>query len=337
MSDRRHLLAAAVAALAMPCGAAHAASVSTTGARDTVVACAPSRPAVTPHDTVTLRAFGDPPLGSAHAVTWRVSGGRLLGKGRTVRWILADAGVGRFTADATVKRGQQVIGRCSAEVALTPPGNVMGSLLPAGVFLVSGVREEPGYGAYTYLLLGAPAPDAARRARHRAAIARYLQVAQDIASYDAQLPRARLNVNYLPVDAPLTWTRDSTLADSVLAHYQYATARTLLASLDGARLGGPYLVTVPAPLSTTAPVPGRLIVHDLSRITSDALVPAWVDAFLAQSTQQRWSDAGAWAQFPLRLRTAIGAVALGIPSVKAAMKDWAGWLEGWSSVSKPSG
>ncbi len=251
-----------------------------------------------------------------------------------MRWILADAGVGRFTAEASVMRGQRLVGRCSAEVALTPPRSDMGSLLPAGVFLVSGASEEPGYGAYTYLLLGAPAPDAPRKARHRAAIARYLQVAQDIALYDARLPRARLNVNYLPVDTPLKWSRDASLADSVLAHYQYATSQTLLASLDGTHLGGPYLVTVPAPLSTNTPVKGRIIFHDLSRITSEALVPVWVDAFLAQSTQQRWSDANAWSQFPLRLRTAIGSVALGIPSVKAAMKDWAGWLESWSSVSK---
>jgi hypothetical protein len=259
-----------------------------------------------------------------------------VGTGATVRWILADAGLGRFTAQASVMRGQRVVGSCSADVALTPPRNDLGGLLPAGVFLATGAREEQGYGAYTYLLLGAPAADAAHRARHRAAIARYLQVAQDIASYDAGVSRARLNVNYLPVDIPLKWSRDMSLADSVLVHYQYATAQTLLSSLDGSHLGGPYLITVPSPLSTTTPVQGKIIVHDLSRITSDALVPVWVDQFLAQSTQLQWSDTGAWTQFPLRLRTAIGAVALGIPQVKAAMKDWSGWLDSWSSVSKDS-
>lgn len=304
---------------------------------DTIVTCAPSRPSISPRDTVTLRVFGDPPLVRANTVKWTVSAGRVVGSGARVRWILSNAGIGRFTAQATVMRGKRTVGTCWADVAVVPPGNDMGGLLPAGVFLQGGASEQAGYGAYTYLLIGAPAPDSARKARHRAAIARYLQVAQDIASYDARLPRERLNVNYLPVDAPLTWSRDASLADSVLAHYQYATAQTLLSALDGTHFNGPYLVTVPAPLSTTKPVAGRIIVHDLSRITSDALVPVWVDAFLAQSTQQRWSDAGAWSQFPLRLRTAIGAVALGIPSVKTAMKDWAGWLDSWSSVSKGGG
>lgn len=304
---------------------------------DTTVTCAPSRPAITPMDTVILRAYGDPPLGGAHTVKWTVSAGRVVGRGATVRWILADAGLGRFTANAVVTRGSRVVGSCSAEVVQVPPGNDMGGLLPAGVFLPSGASEETGYGAYTYLLLASPPQDSARKARYRAAIARYLQAAQDIASYDARLARTRLNVNYLPVDAPLKWSRDASLPDSVLAHYQYATALTLLSSLDGAHDRGPYLVTVPAPLSGTKPVPGRMIVHDLSRIPVEALVPAWVDAFLAQSTQQRWGDPGVWNQFPLRLRTAIGAVALGIPSVKAAMKDWSGWLESWSSVSKGGG
>ncbi|MEO8620044.1 MAG: hypothetical protein ABI625_03190 [bacterium] len=332
MSDVSRLILAAVA-LSTPVGGAHATPALRTRV-DTLVSCAPSRPAVTPQDTVILRVFGDPPLGRGNTVKWSVSAGRIVGSGAAVRWILSDAGLGRFTARASVLRGQKVVGSCSAEVALTPPRNDMGGLLPAGVFLVTGAHEEQGYGAYTYLLLGAPAADAAHKARHRAAIARYLQVAQDIASYDAGVSRARLNVNYLPVDMQLKWSRDPALADSVLAHYQYATAQTLLSSLEGAHLGGPYLVTVPAPLSSTTPAAGKLIVHDLSRITSDALVPVWVDAFLAQSTQLRWSEPGAWTQFPLRLRTAIGAVALGIPQVKAAMKDWSGWLDSWSSVSK---
>lgn len=303
-------------------------------AADTVITCAPSRPAVTPNDTVVLRAFGDPAFGTARTVRWHVSAGRVLGRGPTVRWVLSDAGVGRFTAEARVMRGSRMVGGCAVEVALVPPSSDMGGLLPAGAFLVSGTSEAPGYGAYTYLLLGAPPPDSARRARYRSAIARYAQVAQDIASYDAKLAHTRISMNYLPIDAPMTWRSGPSLADSVLAHYQYATAQTLLSQFDGTHLGGPYLVTVQAPLSTTKPVAGRVIFHDLSRITSDALVPAWVDAFLTQSTQLKWNEPGAWQRFPLQLRTAIGAVALGIPQVKAAMKDWSGWLDSWSSVSK---
>ena len=329
--SRKHQLVVIAMALAASSAAAHAVSIVPA---DTIITCAPSRPALTPHDTVTLRVFGDPPLGKSASVTWRVSAGRVQGSGPTVRWLLSDAGVGRYTADVRVKRGPKLVGSCSLEVALTPPGNNMGGLLPAGVFLASGANETPGYGAYTYLLLGGPPQDATRKARYRAAIARYLQLAPDIASYDARVPKPRLNVNYLPVDTTMTWSRDSALADSVLAHYQYAMAQTLLASFDGAHLGGPYLITVPAPLSVAKPVQGHVIFHDLSRITSDALVPAWVDAFLTQSTQQRWSDPDAWQSFPLRLRTAIGAVALGISPVRAAMKDWAGWLESWSSVTK---
>jgi hypothetical protein len=301
---------------------------------DTIVACAPSRPALSPSDTVTLRLFADPPIDRRGTVSWRVTAGRLLGTGPTVRWVLRDAGVGRYTAEARVLRGGRVVGGCSAEVVLTPPRDDLGGLLPAGVFLVSGgAREDPGYGAYTYLLIGAPPVDTARAARYRAAIVRFLQVAPDIASYDVRVPRARLNVNYLPVDVPLEWRRTPSLADSVLAHYQYATALTLLSSLDGSYQGGPYLVTVPAPLSTTKPDTSRLIVHNLGTIPSD-LVAAWVDTYVAQAVQQRWSEPGAWERFPLVLRTAIGSVALGIPPVKAAMKDWSGWLASWSSNAK---
>jgi hypothetical protein len=330
MTDSRLVILAALA-LAAPVRVVHGSPITSV---DTIVACAPSRPAATPDDTVTLRVFRDPALDKSLSVTWKVSAGRVLGSGPTVRWLLSEAPVGRLTAQASVLRGKRVVGGCSLEIALTPPANDLGGLLPVGVFLVTGASEEPGYGAYTYLLLGAPPQDSARKARYRAAIARYLQVAQDIATYDARLPKARLNVNYLPVDAPLKWSRDPALADSVLAHYQYAMAQTLLASFDGTHLGGPYLVTVAAPLFTTAPVKGRAIFHDLATVPVPALVPAWVDAFLTQSTQLRWDDPSAWERFPLQLRTAIGAVALGIPQVKAAMKDWSGWLASWSSVTK---
>jgi hypothetical protein len=314
-------------------------------AADTIVACAPSRMSATPSDTVTLNVYVDPPPGASSrtTTTWRVTGGRVLDRalgdsanGSTVHWLLSDAGVGRFTAEARVARGGAVVGTCSVSVVLTPPTDNMGSLPSAGVFLANGAREADGYGAYSYLLFGAP-PSAERKARYRAAIARVLAVAQDIASYDGQLPHARLSVNYLPVDAPLSWAKagkDTTFADSVLAHYQYATAQTLLGWFDGPHLDGPYLVTVPAPLSANKPLKEQMIFQDLSRVTSDQLVPAWVDAFLAQSKQQQWGDPTAWQRFPLALRTAIGSVALGIPSVKAAMKDWAGWLESWSSVAK---
>jgi hypothetical protein len=312
-------------------------------AADTVVACAPSRISATPSDTVILRVYADPPLTASTTTTWRVTAGRLLDaappdstNGATARWLLSDAGVGRFTAEARVARGDALVGTCSLSVVLTPPTDNMGSLPSAGVFLVNGAKEAEGYGAYSYLLFGAP-PSPERKPRYRAAIARVLAAAPDIASYDAQLPHARLSVNYLPVDVPLNWAnaaKDTTFADSVLAHYQYATAPTLLGWIDGPHLDGPYLVTVPAPLSTTKPVKEQMIFQDLSRITSDQLVAPWVDAFLAQSKQLQWCDPSALQRFPLVLRTAIGSVALGIPSVKAAMKDWSGWLESWSSVAK---
>lgn len=323
-----------------PARAAVATSVARPSAarRDTIVACAPSRPAIAPGDTVTLRVFADPPFDTSDVTTWRVSAGHTVRAGRDVRWILSDAGIGRHTADARVVRRGTLVGICSVTVVLTPPGDAMASLPSAGVFLVNGTREKEGYGAYSYLLFGAP-PSPARRARYRAAVARFLAVAQDIASYDAQLPRARLSVNYLPLDKAMRWGRgasDPAFADSVLAHYQYATAQTLLGWFDGAHLDGPYLVTVPVPLSTTKPVSGKVIFHDLSRVTSDQLVPAWVDEFLAQSKQQQWSDPSAWTRFPLLVRTAIGSVAMGIPQVKSAMKDWSGWLDSWSSIAKPA-
>ncbi len=116
-----------------------------------------------------------------------------------------------------------------------PPARETGSAL-----LVAGGREAEGYGLYSYLLLGAP-PDSGARERYLKAIEAFWAVVPDIAALEQYVPRAELNVAYVPVKSAPGAT---VAAGWVLDSYDFARARSLLRYVPGAHCDGPYLLSV---------------------------------------------------------------------------------------------
>ncbi len=187
-------------------------------------------------------------------------------------------------------------------------------------FLLPDRQEDPGYGLYSYLLLGAK-PDTATKARFAAVLVRYLLLEESSAargyctnalnvtylplneSPPADIWEARLSV--LTVDNPL----DSSPLEWVFEHYDYTRAAFLLAKVpgDSAHVVGPYLVSHTLPLGRVARLESEYLWQDLSAV-EPRLAGAWMKAFKRQAAKRHYWRSTLGETWALELRNAIASV-----------------------------
>jgi hypothetical protein len=186
--------------------------------------------------------------------------------------------------------------------------------------LGAGGQESEGYGLYSYLLLGAP-PGAGTRERYLKAIEAFWAVVPQIAALERYVPRAELNVAYVPVrSAP----GPSVSAEWILDNYDHARARSLLRYLPGSHRDGPYLVSALRSLGGGAPASGQHLFQDLSGVPPH-LAASWVKEFLNQAAQERFWDERSGAKLALKLRVTVGVLGEGLPEVRKALDGWISW------------
>jgi hypothetical protein len=288
------------------------------------LACSAERPTIARGGQVRLRAWAGPPAGERVLYTWEVPVGRLDGEGAQPRWDLADLRPGTYAAVVRAAATGAASAECVVRVTVRVDAGARGELPreTGAAFLVPDRAERPGYGLYSYLLLGAPPTDATRE-RYSRAIESFLEMMPEIGRLEAHLPRQALNVAYLPVDqdpdampvAP-RWA---------LAHYDYARARSLLRVLPGSLRAGPYIVSTLTPLSGDATAPGPRLFQDLSHVPPH-LVSTWVLEFLNQAAQERFWEESSGRTLALRMRLAVGILGTGLPEVRRALDTWIAWL-----------
>ena len=314
MTELALLAAALLATLPSPTQAASALPASVA---DSALVCVASRPSASPLDTVHLRVLADSGTG-ARRYRWTATGGEIVAGDSAARWILERAGLGLYTATATVE-GAAPAARCSVRIVVVPPRGHMGGTLRARAYLAPGQAEERGYAVYSYLLLGAR-PDSASRGRFLRAIEEFVRLSEDIDAFHLaqRQERGTFNMSYVPMTRAVRQPHP----DSVLKYYDYAAAQSLLRKLPGRTGAGPYLVSVPrTPLSRLDSLPSRSIVQDLGT-APDAVVAPWVRHFLDLATQERFEGDASMQRFVLSLRTAIGVAALGLSEVTGSLVKW---------------
>jgi hypothetical protein len=203
-----------------------------------------------------------------------------------------------------------------------PPPAPMPTASPAPTYgysagralLVRGQPQQPGFGLYSYMLLGAP-PDDEAQARFLAFINSYLQLIPDVKGLEGSLKPAALNITYMPVD---TAPPDNFDAAWVLQHYDYGQARALLAGIPGTSGRGPFIISALKPLDGSEGMPRPNLFEDLSGKPA-SVVQFWVNQFLIQTTQQQFWQASTLKKVALNLRTAIAYAAEGFPMVQKAL------------------
>lgn len=205
----------------------------------------------------------------------------------------------------------------------------LGSLLPrvtGTAPLLSGQKEESGYGLYSYALLS-HAPQESEMQRYRAFLTALLELptAKDVERY---VVKARINITYLPMTSSSPEWNDLATAervDYVLAHYDYARGAAILASLPGSKGPGPLITSVLKPISFDSS-PHPVLVQDLSR-AQPPLMADYVKQFVDQAAQDHFWEAKTLAAFSLSLRNALETAAIGFGLSQDAVQKWVHYLK----------
>jgi hypothetical protein len=290
-----------------------------------LVACRPDVPTVEPGGTTVLRVWAAGATENRSTYDWSAPVGRITGRGRQVRWELAGLRPGTYAAAVKVRDASGEVTECVLRVTVRPDAGPRGdSPAPAretgAALLQPADRETEGYGLYSYLLLGAP-PSPEARERYQKAVEAFWTLLPEIVALEKYVPRAQLNVAYVPVTAA-PGARPS--AQWILEHYDHPRARSLLRHLPGPHRDGPYLVSALAPLGGGPPAGGRYLFQDLSSVPPH-LAAAWVKEFLNQAAQERFWDERTGARLALRLRLVVGILGEGLPEVRRALDGWISW------------
>jgi hypothetical protein len=285
--------------------------------------CSAESPTVPLGGVVVLKAWARASAGSALRYSWTATAGRIEGRGAEARWSLAELRPGTFAASVTAAQGASVSPECIVRVTVRRDARGRGLSRETGRFLLqAGQPETAGYGLYSYLLLGAP-PSEASRERYLKSIEAYLGLVPDVMSLEEYVPRAELNVFYLPVRGtppqPVT-------AAWALESYDYARSRSLLRVLSGAHRDGPYILAALKPLGGAAGgAAGPYLVQDLSSVPPH-LAASWVREFLNQAAQERFWEEKKGAQLAQRMRATVGIMGAGLPEVKKSLDSWIAWV-----------
>jgi hypothetical protein len=301
------------------------------GAEAPVVACSAEQLVVSAGGMVVLRAWAPAPPGRTPRYEWEVPVGRLEGLGQEVRWNLEGLRPGTFAAAVRVADGPHV-SECIVRVIVTQPPPASRGLTPPASpparetgrsLLLAGESEAAGYGLYSYLLLGSPPTDEARE-RCLRAIEAYWGLMPEIASLEQYVKRKDLNVAYLPVRAA---PAQPPSAASLLEHYDYARARSLLRYLPGANREGPYILSLLRPVGDGAGADALRphLFQDLSKVPPP-LVASWVREFLNQAAQERFWEERTAETLALRLRATVAVLGMALPEVKKALDTWIAWV-----------
>ena len=299
-----------------------------------IVACSPDKPVVRPGETIRLRAYATSPEAKPLQYAWSAATGRVGGQGSEVSWDFTEVSEGIYEAKVSVKGASGEVGDCSIRVSVQARSQLptRGNRETGRSFLLPNEVETLGYGLYSYLLFGSR-PTAASRERYLKAIEEYLKF-PDIARLEAfNTSRRTLNITYLPVLAVpgrqildrLTDEHYSEIAEWVLKQYDYERARVLLRGLPGGQREGPYIVSFLKP-PTWSGSPARPYLYQDQSSVPPHLVSLWTKEFLNQAAQEQFWQERTVVQLVLKLRTAIGILAVALPQPKKPLDHWITWV-----------
>jgi hypothetical protein len=299
-----------------------------------VVACSPDKPIVFPKETISLKVWATFPASQALHYAWSVTAGSVEGEGSEVRWNFEGVRPEVYKATVRVSDPRGEAADCSVRVIVrSRPIELRGGSRETGrSFLLPEQIETGGYGLYSYFLLGSP-PNDVTRERYLKAIEEYLKF-PDITGLEEYIEPRELNINYLPVTASpgedvlkrLADERYDFVSEWVLRHYDYARARALLRRVPGDHREGPYFVSFLKRFDWKVGLSRPYLYQNQSRVPPH-LLSLWVKEFLNQAAQERFWEERTGQQFVLKLRTAIGIMAVGLPEVRSALDDLIAWIK----------
>jgi hypothetical protein len=288
--------------------------------------CSADTPVTNVDTSVAIRAWAITKDGATPSYNWTVDAGagKIVGTGREVLWDFSQVASSpqphRATVSLKYPSGTPV--SCTVQVIAV---TAQRGLAPTRTFLVKGsAAEVQGYGLYSYLLLGSK-PEGLSRERCLLAIRAYLGALVDVEKQN-NLPRASLNITYLPIE---TLQPADPTAEWLLDHYDYAKAQALLHVLPDVLTDGPYIISTVKPLSSYSRRPEQYLFQNLSTVPTDPpeLISWWMREFIHQSAQEHFWKPKTGELLALKLRTTIAVLAIGLPEVQKSIAGWVSWKQ----------
>jgi hypothetical protein len=278
--------------------------------QDLPLGCAPSKPVAEAGDAVQVEAWAPP---GHWTLTWSTPVGQLSSHDRTAVWDLTDVEVGthNITVDAERSDGRRL--SCTARVFVENHFGGRGDLITRRFLLLRGTNPGTKYGLYSYVLLTPDGGNEAAKQWNRSVLDSWLRKVLPVTALERKESTTGLNATFVPVDAV---PADEPDLDWVLKHFDYQRSDQLLRALVGAHTHGPYLVSAMSPLQVK--YQGRLLVLDASW-APPSTIQFWMDQFVNQAGQERFDQPRAFDLFNLKLRTAIGVLAEGLPQAREAL------------------
>jgi len=188
-------------------------------------------------------------------------------------------------------------------------------------FLLRNQKEESGYGLYSYALLTHP-PQESELPKYRAFVKAFVKL-QRVSDLRKYLPRARINITYLPVTSIPSERKQSSLdqqTDYIISHYDYARAAAILASMPQQAGSGPVIISVLTPVRVDRN-PHPVLVMDLTT-AQPALMTAYVQLFCDKAAQDHFWNARTLEEFGVKLNNLLVTTATGLGLSATAVKYW---------------
>jgi hypothetical protein len=291
-----------------------------------LVSCRTNKVVAAPDDVIDLRAAailpGKDPSQSHWTYAWTVTAGTVDSQTADTRWNLSGVSSGQeVTATVLANTPTAVAVKCSVRVYVVKDVVDLGPLprTTGRSFLLPKQKEETRFGLYSYLLFASPPRDF-ERDRYLEIIRAYLAQIYDVNRLIDYFLANKLNITYLPLETAIPEGKElpGDLAAWILEHYDYFRARILLNRIPGEYRDGIHIVAFEKPLSSETPTPPYLDMT-LSTIPS-TLARSWVNEYIAQAAQERYSQQRSLPQLLLRLRTAVEVLALAQGEVLSSLE-----------------
>lgn len=289
-------------------------AVTLTDERPEGDSCTPEKPVAGSRESIHVRLWTASRSGTAR-YTWTATAGHIDGHGVEGLWDLSGAPAGYATATVHYDGPSGAVS-CSLQVVVRESAGERAPAQDRGHdLLVKNTPETPGYGLYSYVLFGS-VPDDQSRPRYLQLLQAVVAQAPSIEDLRVYYDASQLNLTYIPVTSG---GQPPVSVQWLLDNYDYAHARFLLHAVAGNLNGGPYLVSSRQPLGKAAS--GPYLVQDLSSVPPH-LVSLWTSEFLNQAAQEHFWEQSTGKMLALRLRTAIGIMAEGLPDVRKSLDSW---------------
>jgi hypothetical protein len=314
------------------------------------ISCTADRPIIRAQDQSNLTCICTSPDDLPTSIQWSTSSGRIIGSGNTVSLSPENAQNPNVTVSALCTDARGLTASGSVTVPVESPSTTVGFAPPpppppppqiratGREFLLSGDKEKPGYGLYSYLLwYNPPAPQ--DRDRFLNIITAFMQLTTvslqegDVLVKDSEghltkpaetIPKANLNIAYVPLnDSP----PQSPTADWILDHYDTTRARILIDRLNRRYKSGPYIVSTLAPLNAPLPRDSHFLFQNMSaRVVPPEVAAKWIAKFQDQASSQDFSKPDKVTDFVISLRTTVAELAIQIPEVQKGVATWIQWI-----------